>query len=87
MKALLPALAAISFLSIINLSAIAHADPDALVDRFGKLNAAEQTKLSESINGDGWKRLNPVQRLALQKAAVSYSERVLGRDEKGNLKI
>jgi hypothetical protein len=87
MKALLPSLAAISFLSIINLSATAHADPSALVDRFGELNAADKTKLSESINANGWRRLNPDQRLALQKAAVSYSERVLGRDEKGNLKV
>ena len=62
-------------------------DPAALVDRFGKLNAAEQTKLSEAINGNEWRQLNPEQRLALQKAAVSYSERVLGRDEKGNLKV
>ncbi|MGY8770105.1 MAG: M60 family metallopeptidase [Pirellulales bacterium] len=87
MNALLPTLAAISFLSIINLPTIAQADPSAMVDRIGELDAAEQTKLLESITGKVWSRLNPEERLSLQKAAVSYSERVLGRDEKGRLKV
>jgi hypothetical protein len=62
-------------------------DPADLVDRFGQLNTEEQATLSEWIIGNEWKRLNSDKRLALQKAAVSYSERVLGRDDKGNLKV
>lgn len=62
-------------------------NPADLADRFEKLNVAEQSKLSEAINGQGWRQLNPEQRLALQKAAVRYSERVLGRDDQGKLKV
>lgn len=57
------------------------------MNRLEELDAAEQTKLFDSITGKRWSRLKPDQRLALQKAAVSYSERVLGRDEKGRLTV
>ena len=62
------------------------ASPSSLVDRFANLSEAEQKTLSDSIRRKEWKQLSPKQRVELQKAAVRYSERVLGRDANGNLK-
>ena len=74
----------------IPLSAVAQeipaANPASLVDDFADMSADEQMAFSESIQGKQWYRLSEQQRLELQKAAVSYSERVLGRDENGVLK-
>lgn len=85
MKAFLTSLVASTFL--INLPSNAQDDPAAIVNRLEELDAAEQIKLFDSITGKRWSRLKPDQRLALQKAAVSYSERVLGRDTKGRLTV
>lgn len=85
MKVLLAAFVASTFL--LNLPVMAEDDPVAMVNRFEELDAAEQTKLFDSITGKRWGRLKPDQRLAVQKAAVIHSERVLGRDEKGRLKV
>lgn len=63
-----------------------EANPASLVDRFAELSAAEQATLSDSIQRNEWRRLSAEQRLELQRAAVRYSERVLGRDANGNLK-
>ena len=70
----------------IHLPAVAEESPASLVDRLADMSADEQTTFSESIQGKQWYRLSEQQRLELQKAAVSYSERVLGRDENGVLK-
>ena len=72
---------------LFHLPAVALANPASLVDRFADLNEAEQTTLSDSISEKEWKRLSAEQRLVLQKAAVRYSERVLGRDADGKLKV
>lgn len=76
---------------LIHLPAVAQpnsaANPASLVDRFADLSAAEQTALSDSFQGKEWRQLSPEQRIKLQKAAVSYSERVLGRDARGDLKV
>ena len=73
--------------ALFHLPAYSQSDQAALVDRFDQLGAAEQKGLLESITGKGWRRHSPDDRLALQKAAVRYSERVLGRDAKGKLKV
>ena len=73
--------------ALFHLPAYSQSDQAALVDRFDKLGAAEQKALLESITGKGWRRHSPEDRLALQKAAVRYSERVLGRDANGKLKV
>lgn len=83
MKSLFAAFA-VAFL--IHLPAVAQPNHASLVDRFAELSAAEQATLSDSIRGAAWRRLRPDQRIGLQKAAVSYSERVLGRDANGDLK-
>ncbi|WP_419189795.1 M60 family metallopeptidase [Stieleria marina] len=84
----LPAVAQIAVTQpAITQPAVDQANPASLVDRFADLSAAEQTALSDSIQGKKWRRLSPEQRIELQKAAVSYSERVLGRDAQGDLKV
>ena len=82
-----PYLAALAGLLLTCQPVTAQSDLAAMVDRFAELDAEAQTKLSESISGKPWNRLKPDQRVAVQKAAVRYSERVLGRDEKGRLKV
>lgn len=71
---------------LIHRPAFAEPNPASLVDRFADLSVADQTTLSDSIQGKSWRQLDPEQRLELQKAAVRYSERVLGRKADGNLK-
>ena len=70
-----------------HLPAVAQPTPASLVERFADLSAAEQATLSDSIQGKEWRQLSPEQRLELQKAAVDYSERVLGSDANGDLKV
>ena len=92
MKSLIAALVVTCFIHLLavaqeNPVASPAANPASLVDRFADLSAEEQTTLSDSIQRKELKRLSPEQRLALQKAAVRYSEQVLGRDANGNLKV
>ncbi|QDT11564.1 hypothetical protein [Planctomycetes bacterium K23_9] len=57
------------------------------MNRCAELSAAEKIALSDAIQGKAWRRLNPERRLELQKAAVSYSEQVLGLGANGDLKV
>lgn len=78
--------ATIALALLIYLPAVAEPNPASLVDRFADLSADEQATLLNSIQGKNWRQLGPEQRVDLQKAAVKYSERVLGRDSNGDLK-
>lgn len=83
MKSLFATFAAIF---LIHQPAVAQQNPASLVNRFAELSTADRKLLSDSIRPNKWRQLSPEQRTELQKAAVSYSERVLGRNAKGDLK-
>lgn len=79
--------AAFAVAVLVHFPAFAEPIPASLVDRFAALNAAEQAALKDSIGGSRWRRLRSEEQFELQKAAVRYSERVLGREANGNLKV
>ncbi|MGB7326043.1 MAG: M60 family metallopeptidase [Rubripirellula sp.] len=79
--------ATLVFTCLIHLPTLAQENLAPLVDRFADLNEAELATLLDSIQEKAWRQLSPEQRADLQIAAVRYSERVLGRDVNGNLKV